>query len=140
MDPTPAQVEPLRQRLSRYSLWLGIEVGAAAGIAVVVWLMADVSWPTAFGGTLVAMGTLSLLAGGATGGGFVTAGDYGTLYGRRHDSGWKSTAGEIGRAQDLRDRLAIRLRPRRNPTAWWQVIGGLVLIGLGIVALTLTGT
>ncbi|MDH3730391.1 MAG: hypothetical protein OES13_04625 [Acidimicrobiia bacterium] len=48
---------------------------------------------------------------------------------------WASTVGDVGRAQDLRDRLANRLRPRRNPTAFWQVLGGMLLLALGILAL-----
>lgn len=138
--PARRYEEPLRQRLPRYARWLGVEIAAALVISLVVWSLADVSWFTSIGGTLVGMGALSLLSGGANGGGFVTAGDYGIFYGRRHDQGWDSTAGEIGRARDLRDRLAAHLRPRRNPTAWWQVIGGLILVGLGIVALALSGS
>jgi hypothetical protein len=140
MEPPRQSEEPLRQRLPRYASWLVVEVAAAFLIALVVWWLTDLSWTTSIGGTLVGTGALSLLAGGASGGGFVTAGDYGTRYGQRHHQGWDSTAGEIGRAQDLRDRLAAHLRPRRNPAAWWQVIGGLALIGLGIVALAFSGT
>ena len=140
MEPARRYEEPLQQRLPRYARWLGVEIAVAVVISLVLWWLADLSLVTSIGGTLVGMGTLSLLAGGASGGGFVTAGDYGTFYGRRHDQGWDSTAGEIGRAQDLRDRLAAHLRPRRNPTAWWQVMGGLVLIGLGSVVLALSGS
>ena len=109
--------EPLRDRLPYYARWFGVEVGAAAIISLVVWWLADMSWPQAFGVSLVGIGLLPLLAGGMSGGGYTTAGRYGVLFGKRHDQGWDSTAGEIARAQDLRDRLRDRLRPAPNPTA-----------------------
>jgi hypothetical protein len=126
--------EPLRDRLPTYGRWFAVEVGAAAVVSMVVWWIADVTWLQAFSGSLIGLGVLSLLAGGASGGGYVTAGTFGVNYGRRHDQGWNSTEAEIGRAQDLRGRLRSRLRPEANPTAFWQVMGGLALIGLGILA------
>lgn len=136
----PILEEPLSQRASRYGRWLGVELGAAVGISLLVWWLSDLVWLSSLGWSLLGMGTISLFAGGMAGGGFVNAGNYGVLYGRRHHQGWASTVGDIGRAQDLRDRLADRLRPRRNPTAFWQVLGGMLLLGLGILALTLAGS
>ncbi len=112
---------------------------AAAGvISLVVWWLADPTLLEAFGGSLIGIGALSLLAGGLAGGGYVTAGDYGILYGRRHRHGWDSVQAEIGRAQDLRARLQRRLRPAANPSAFWQVIAGLLLVGMGATVLGLT--
>ena len=129
--------EPLRDRLWVCGRWLLVEIAAAAAISLVVWWLTQLSWLDALASCLVGIGLLSLLSGGMSGGGFVTAGPYGAFFGRRHDAGWNSSAGEMRRAQDLRERLRANLRPRANPTAFWQVIGGCVLIGLGVVVLSI---
>jgi hypothetical protein len=129
--------EPLRDRLPTYLAWFAVEVAAASLVALAVARFADAGYLESLAGSLIGIGALSLLAGGASGGGFITAGDYGINYGRRHDQGWSSTPGEIARAQDLRERMRHRLRPKPNPTAFWQVIGGIALIGLGMGALGL---
>lgn len=128
-------MEKLSDRLPTYAKWLAVEAGAAALIGTAVWALSDITWRGGFGGALVAIGVLSLLTGGMSGGGYMTAGGYGILFGSRHNEGWDSTAGEIDRAQDLRGRLMDNLRPRRNATAFWQVIGGLVVLGLGFAVL-----
>ena len=130
--------EPLRDRLPTYLSWLVVEVGLAFVASIVVRWLTDVIWLEALAYSLMGIGALSLLVGGVTGGGFVTAGNYGINYGRRHNQGWNSTQGEIARAQDLRDRMRRRLRPEANPTAFWQVIGGITLIGLGLAVLSLS--
>ena len=127
--------EPLSERLPTYLSWFVVEVGLAFVLSILVRWLTDVTWLEALAFSLFGLGVLSSFVGGLSGGGFVTAGNYGINYGRRHDQGWNSTQGEIGRAQDLRDRLRSRLRPKPNPTAFWQVIGGLALIGLGIAVL-----
>ena len=129
--------EPLRDRLPTYLSWFVVEVGLGFLLSIVVRWLTDATWTEALAYSLLGIGAVSLLMGGMSGGGFVTAGNYGINYGRRHNQGWNSTRGEIARAQDLRDRMRRRLRPEANPTAFWQVVGGIALIGLGAAVLSL---
>ncbi|NNF68451.1 MAG: hypothetical protein HKN01_01655, partial [Acidimicrobiia bacterium] len=111
-------------------------VCVAAGIVWSLLSGASVAEATAWSSWI--LGTVMLLLGGTSGSGLsrMSSEDYGIHYGRRHGHGFDDTEGEILRAEDLKERLRRGLRPEANPTAFWQVVGGLAVIGFGLAVLS----
>jgi hypothetical protein len=135
-----------------------IAVGFAAATAGgVVWGLATrLSIPEGIGYAIVALGTTVLLVGGASGGGFVKqldpggsrrGGVFGVNLPPEHDGGVADPLESTGiggqgmlhhREPDidfLKRRLVNELRPRRNPDAFWTVIGGTGMIAVGLAVL-----
>ncbi len=137
----------LQERLVQYAK---LFLAGAAMIAVagsVVGLVASPTVPVAIGYTAVFVGVLMLLAGGASGGGYANLGmgivdrladnakrdrgehqpDDATPMRRSK----KYAVNEERGRRDPMERLRKGLRPEKNPTAFWTVIGGFIYIGLG---------
>ena len=143
-------VPPLKERIPGYLMAFGLGLALTALVGLI--------WSASTRATLVegiaytwqTWGVVLLLVGGATGGGFanISLGATGTLFGGRtmdieelrtaQDSG-QSTVAAGGRRRDPMERLKERLRPEANPTAFWQVIGGVAYIAVGLVFLNLFG-
>ncbi len=128
------------QRLARYARDFVGAVAVAIAVGGVLGAVTPLSLADGIATALLVVGVGLLLAGGLTGGGYVrTSGDYGIHYGKRHDEGLHSTEGDIARIRDLRARMRRELRPGADPAAFWQVIGGLVAAGLGVLVLQIAG-
>lgn len=131
---------PLRDRLPEYGAVFGVGVAACIAVGIVIWVISDVSLASSVGYTLVLYGIVLMMAGGASGGGYTNLGmgAVGSLFGTRRAD---ETQDEVrttwsGRERvDPRERLERGLRPEANPRAFWQVLGGIayVALGLGIV-------
>ena len=130
---------PLRQRLPGYLAMLGVVIAVCVAAGIVWSLFSEASVAEATAGSSWILGTVMLLLGGTSGSGLsrMSSEDYGIHYGRRHGHGFDDTEGEILRAEDLKERLRRGLRPKANPTAFWQVVGGLAVIGFGLAVLSL---
>lgn len=134
----------LRDRLPEYLTVFGVGAAAAAGVGVVIALIWKISFAAGIGYTIVALGIILLLAGGATGGGYTSLGigaATALFGGRRVDEadedlgdGW---SGNLKKSPQ--DRLREGLRPEANPRAFWQVVGGFSYIALGIAIVALLG-
>jgi hypothetical protein len=144
MEPlTPDGIDaelPLSERLPDYLVTFGIGLLASAGIGIVVWLISDIELASTVGYTMILYGVVLLLAGGSTGGGYTNLGmgAMGALFGTRRvdepqpeaDSSFKITPQE---------RLQKGLRPEANPRAFWQVVGGAVYVGIGLIIVIVGG-
>ncbi len=83
-----------------------------------------------------------LLAGGATGGGYTNlgVGAVGAMFGTRRTDEAQSEMDESwgGKPKmDPQERLRKGLRPEANPRAFWQVIGGMLYVGIGLLIVVL---
>lgn len=140
MEATPTPLEPLRERMRGYCIVFAMGLGAAGLVGVVIWLATSARLPDALGYTFIALGTLLLLIGGARGGGYSNLGIGAVealMGGRNRSQDDYVTDDELrrGRVMKKRDpmaRLRRGLRPQANPTAFWQVIAGLIYIGVGV--------
>ncbi|MEN8041248.1 MAG: hypothetical protein ABFR95_07055 [Actinomycetota bacterium] len=124
---------PLSERMPDYLVTFGIGFLASAAVGIVIWLISDIPLASTVGYTTILYGVVFLLAGGSTGGGYTNLGmgAMGSLFGTRRadevqpevDSAYKPTPHE---------RLQKGLRPEANPRAFWQVIGGVLYVALGL--------
>jgi|GEM_PF-1229066 len=141
--PTPLEqtaLEPLRERMRGYLAVFAMGLGAAGVVGVVIWLATSARLSDALGYTFIALGTLLLLMGGARGGGYTNLGIGAVealMGGRNRSQDDYATDEELrrGRVMKKRDpmaRLRRGLRPQANPSAFWQVIGGFLYIGIGV--------
>ena len=137
-DAEAADVQlSLRDRLPDYLATFGIGLVATFAIGIVVWLISDIGLSLTIGYTTILYGVVFLLAGGATGGGYVNlgVGAVGSMFGGRRlddsETGVESSSGSRKRA-DSSGRLAKVLRPDANPRAFWQVVGGMLYIAIGL--------
>lgn len=127
----------LRDRLPDYLATFGIGLAAASGVGIVIWLISDIKISSTIGYTTILYGVVLLLAGGASGGGYANLGigAVGSMFGGRRlddsEPGLESP-GQNRKRVDASQRLARGLRPEANPRAFWQVIGGLVYIAIGL--------
>lgn len=129
-----AQELELRDRLPDYAAVFGIGVLGASVVGVLIWLISDVSLASSVGYTMILYGMVFMLAGGATGGGYTNLGmgAVGSLFGgQRSDDAPGGSDPSPGR-MDPSERLRRGLRPEANPRAFWQVMGGLAYLGLGL--------
>lgn len=133
---------PLRERLPDYGAVFAIGLAACVGVGLVIWAISDVSLASSVGYTVILYGIVLMLAGGATGGGYTNLGmgAVGALFGTRRAD---ETQQEIGTTWSGRERvepqerLARGLRPEANPRAFWQVMGGVAYVALGLVVVVL---
>ena len=129
----------LRDRLPDYLATFGIGLAVSFGIGGIIWLISDIKISSTIGYTTILYGVVLLLAGGASGGGYANLGigAVGSMFGgRRLDDAENDTGGaQQGRTRmDSRERLSKGLRPEANPRAFWQVIGGMAYIAIGLAA------
>jgi len=129
---------PLRDRLPDYAAVFGVGLAACIGVGLVIYLISDVSLASSVGYTVILYGVIFLLAGGASGGGYTNLGigAAGALFGtRRADEAQDEVAELQGSKHRLtsQERLNKGLRPEANPRAFWQVLGGVAYIALGLI-------
>lgn len=139
--PSPDAADlSLRDRLPDYAAVFGAGVLGTVVVGLIVYAISDVSLSSSIGYTMILYGVVLMLAGGATGGGYTNlgVGAVGALFGtRRADEAQDDLGGNWGGTPktDPHERLRRGLRPEANPRAFWQVIGGIayVVLGLAIV-------
>ncbi|MGI9667958.1 MAG: hypothetical protein ACR2N2_12830 [Acidimicrobiia bacterium] len=131
-------VLPLRERMPDYAAVFGVGLAGSVVVGFIFFLIADIGFASAIGYTIILYGVVLLLAGGATGGGYTNLGigAVGALFGTRRadepQSEVEETWGTKPKA-DPHDRLAKGLRPEANPRAFWQVMGGVLYVGIGLL-------
>ena len=137
-DPQADETQlSLRDRMPDYLATFGIGLAVTFAIGIVIWLISDVRLSSTIGYTTILYGVVFLLAGGATGGGYVNlgVGAVGSMFGGRRlddsESGLDSRDGNRNR-MDSSERLGKGLRPEANSRAFWQVIGGVAYIAIGL--------
>jgi hypothetical protein len=137
-EETDDIVLSLRDRMPEYLAVFAVGFAVSAVVGLLVGLLKHGSLWSAMGYTVMLLGIVMMLAGGASGGGYthLGAGAVGAaLGGRRTDE--DDSGSQAGTGQDPMDRLRKGLRPEANPRAFWQVIGGILYIALGAVIVTL---
>jgi hypothetical protein len=135
-----SDLEPLRERLPVYLKVFAVVAGilVVVGLAAVVFFGAEML--PAIGYSFIAGGTLMMLAGGARGGGYSNIGlgaVEAVVTGRnRTEDDYQEDddlrRGKAMKRKDPMDRLRRGLRPPANPSAFWQVLGGLALAAAGL--------
>jgi hypothetical protein len=144
MEPlTPDGIDaelPLSERMPDYLVTFGIGLLASAGIGVVVWLISDIELASTVGYTMILYGVVLLLAGGSTGGGYTNLGmgAMGALFGTRRVDEPQPEASSSFKVTP-QERLQKGLRPEANPRAFWQVVGGALYVGIGLVIVIVGG-
>ena len=138
----PDELLPLRERLPDYGAVFAIGLAACVGVGLVIWATSDVSLASSVGYTVILYGVVLMLAGGATGGGYTNLGmgAVGALFGTRRADETQQEVGTTwsGRERvEPQERLARGLRPEANPRAFWQVMGGVAYVALGLVVVVL---
>ncbi len=129
--------EPLRERFPRYFSIFSIGVAAAAAIGLVWGLLAETAIPNAIAYSWMLLGTGLLLVGGATGGGYNRVPTWALASRKRARRRELGPAADDEPDESIHDRLRRDLRPGPNPKAFWQVIGGLTYIGIGMALIEL---
>lgn len=129
---------PLRERMPDYAAVFGFGFLGAAGVGLFISLISDAALASAIGYTVILYGVVLLLAGGASGGGYTSLGigAMGALFGtRRADEAQDELNEQWGSKPrtDPRERLRQGLRPEANPRAFWQVVGGGLYVGIGLL-------
>ncbi len=141
LDPRVMPVEPLRERIPDYAATFTVGLGAMAVVGLLWGFLTDASLLEGIAWTVMLGGVLFLLVGGATGGGYANLGlgAATSIFGGRRDYDEDVTDEEIRRGKvkkrDPQERLRKGLRPPPNPTAFWQVIGGICYVALGVLIL-----
>lgn len=137
-DTEGADVElSLRERMPDYLATFGLGLAATFAVGIAIWLISDIGLSSSLGYTTILYGVVFLLAGGATGGGYVNlgVGAVGSMFGGRRlddsETGVESSSGNRKRMESS-ERLAKGLRPDANPRAFWQVVGGMLYIAIGL--------
>ncbi len=129
---------PLRERLPDYLVIFAIGLVVAVVVGGVISAASTASLADGIGYTIILLGVVFLLAGGATGGGYTSLGmgAVGAMFGARRldeDDGIDSGPGSRGEAPDPYERLRRGLRPEANPRAFWQVIAGIAYVAIGLL-------
>jgi hypothetical protein len=137
--------------MPEYLVIFGIGLVVAIVVGLIIGAFSTVSLGSAVGYTVLLMGAGFMIAGGIPGSG-VYAGGFGRIFTGSSDPAVppssgnaaaggpsSSSAGESLDADspsDVRRRMQRRLRPEKNPTPFWLVMGGIsyVIIGLLIAA------
>lgn len=139
------RAEPLSERLPHYLVSFAIALVLAAAVGAVISLFTDASALTGASYGFIGLGVLMMLAGGASGGGYANmgVGAVGALFGgqRRHDDDVDDPDVRMGGTgkRDPLERLRKGLRPEANPSAFWQVIGGIAALAGGVFLLSAVG-
>jgi len=134
------EAESLRARFPNYAKAFLASLAGALLLGVVIFWLSSMSFDDSLGYALIAMGTLLILLGGARGGGYsnLSIGAIETLAGGRNrmDDDYEEDDGlRRGKVMSRRDpmaRLRKGLRPPPNPAAFWQTIGGLLYLLVGL--------
>jgi len=133
----------LRERIPEYLAVFGTLLAGAIGVGLAVGMISDVAVTSSIGYTVMLLGVVLLLAGGASGGGYTNMG-VGAVTAmfqpRRTDEDHDELSEAWGRTgrTDPKERLRRGLRPEANPRAFWQVIGGISYVAIGLAFVVLT--
>ena len=142
-DATEGEILPLRDRIPEYLTVFAVGFAISAAVGVALGLMTGGGAWQGAGYTMMVLGVVLLLAGGATGGGYthLGAGAVGAMFGARRvdEEEQEHQDRRTGAARDPMDRLRKGLRPEKNPRAFWQVVAGAASIAAGIGIVTLGG-
>lgn len=142
-EPLDDEILPLRDRIPEYLTVFAIGFATSFGVGVVLGLLTGGGAWTGAGYTMMVLGVVLLLAGGATGGGYthLGAGALGAMFGARRvdEEEQEHQDRRSGKVQDPMDRLRKGLRPEKNPRAFWQVVAGAAYIAAGIGIVILAG-
>lgn len=136
---------PLRERLPEYLATFGVGLLAAAVLGAVIGGVSSADLTSAVGYTILGLGVVYLLAGGASGGGYtnMALGATGSLFGGRGRLDEDVDDPDVRRGAipktDPMERLRRGLRPQANPRAFWQVIGGFTYIAIGVMVVEYVG-
>lgn len=131
----------LRERFPAYVKAFLVGLLAIGVIGLVLSGLTGSSLSDSLGNSWIFGGAVLLLMGGANGGGLSNAsiGAFGAMAGgrnRRRDK-FEGAAdpgdGKVTHQRDQMARLRKGLRPPPNPKAFWQVIGGLAYIVIGLL-------
>lgn len=145
MDRDDAEATlPLRDRIPEYLAVFGIGLASSAFVGLLIGLVTSASVLAAVGYSIILFGVVFLLAGGASGGGYtnIGIGAVTSLFqGRRTDEDEQEMRGVRGGSGRISpdERLRRGLRPEANPRAFWQVIGGVAYIVVGLVIVMAAG-
>lgn len=126
----------LSERMPDYAVTFVIGLVAAAAVGAVVWLVSDIPLSSSVGYTVILYGVVLILAGGSSGGGYTNLGmgAMGSMFGTRRVDDAESEVSS-SRKPTASERLQQGLRPEASPRAFWQVIGGCLYVGLGLLLL-----
>ena len=142
-EATDDAILPLRDRIPEYLTVFAIGFAISSAVGVVLGLLTGGGAWTGAGYTMMVLGVVLLLAGGATGGGYthLGAGAVGAAFGARRvdEEEHEHLDRRAGKLRDPMDRLRKGLRPEKNPRAFWQVVAGAAYIAAGIGFITLSG-
>ncbi len=142
MEPlTPEGIEetiPLSERMPDYLVTFGIGLLGAAAVGVVIWLVSDIALASSVGYTMILYGVVLLLAGGSSGGGYTNLGmgAMGALFGTRRADEPQPEANSSFKITP-QERLQKGLRPEANARAFWQVLGGVLYVAIGLAIVIL---
>jgi hypothetical protein len=146
MDDRSAEESPLplRDRMPEYLAVFGIGLGASALIGLVIGLISSAAVISAVGYAIILYGIVFLLAGGASGGGYTNIGIGAVtsmFQGRRTDEEDIDMGEAMGRTRRMspEERLRRGLRPEANPRAFWQVVGGIAYVAVGLLIVIAAG-
>ena len=134
----------LQERLVAYAKVFALGLGAIIAAGTVAGILTPSTVRVAIGYTAVIVDAVMVLAGGANGGGYANLG-FG-LIDRMADAAKRDRAepeqptGRLSRKYNVEDarprrdpmeRLRKGLRPEKNPTAFWTVVGGFAYVVIG---------
>lgn len=138
-DEEPDVALPLSDRLPDYAAVFGVGLGACIAIGLVIWMASPASAAAAIGYTVILYGVILMLAGGSTGGGYTNLGlgAMGAMFGTRRADEAEDDGESAQRRKDPHERLQKGLRPEANPRAFWQVVGGITYVVIGLVIVVL---
>lgn len=130
----------LRDRMPDYLVTFGIGLLLSAAVGVAIWLISDIPLASTVGYTVILYGVVLLLAGGSSGGGYTNLGlgAMGALFGTRRVDEPQPEANSSFKLTP-QDRLQKGLRPDANPRAFWQVIGGVLYVAIGLFVVIVGG-
>ncbi len=144
---------PLRERMPEYLVIFAIGLAVGIVVGLIIGALSSVGVGSAIGYTVLLMGAGFMIAGGIPGSG-VYAGGFGRIFSGGSDPAGQSSGGpspsgsaagasddvDLGSPSEVRQRMQRRLRPEKNPTAFWLVTGGISYVVIGLVIAANFGT
>ena len=125
----------LRARLPEYVAVFGVGLAAASGVGLMVALLFGPAVASAVGYSIVLLGVALVFGGGAAGGGLASYGLGEGVMRRTYAQGSEREYQHT--SVDPVERIRRSMRPRANPSAFWQVVGGVLYIVVGLVVVGL---
>jgi hypothetical protein len=124
----------LKERMPDYLATFGVGLLASSAVGVLIWIVSDIPLASTVGYTVILYGVVLMLAGGSTGGGYTNlgVGAMGSLFGTRRADEAQPEANSSFKVTP-QERLEKGLRPEANPRAFWQVIGGVTYVAVGLL-------